>query len=88
MPGYWDGRGWALIGRYELYTEENLLASGYTVGEKVERNMEAAKIAYDLAEWSRKYPRDDVYSFHQKKMDDELIELEERAKALPEPPKQ
>lgn len=40
----------------------------------------AEKIVLSLAEWSRKYPRGPIYPMSQKKMDNELIEIEERAK--------
>ncbi len=43
---------------------------------------EAIKLAKDLAAWSDKYPRGRVYSTRQQKMDDELIELEDRAKKI------
>lgn len=39
-------------------------------------------LVIELAEWSRKYPRDRTYSFQQKKMDDELVALEDKAKQL------
>ncbi len=42
---------------------------------------EAVKIVTDLAEWSKKYPRQPIYAMHnQAKMDGELIAIEERAK--------
>lgn len=40
-----------------------------------------AKIAQDLAKWSDRWPRKAMYSANNRKMDEELIELEERAKA-------
>lgn len=43
--------------------------------------IEAFKIVSDLASWSLKYPRSGIYST-KSKMDEELIELEDRAKDL------
>lgn len=40
------------------------------------------EIVKKLSDWSRKYPRGMVYSFSQKKMDDELVEIEEAAKSF------
>lgn len=40
------------------------------------------EIVQALADWSRKYPRGRIYSMSQKNMDNELIEIEEAAKAL------
>lgn len=42
----------------------------------------AFQLVKDLAEWSKKYPRRKVYPVGKISMDDELIELEERAKQL------
>ena len=42
----------------------------------------ASQLVKDLAEWSRKYPRGRVYPMSEISMDDELVELEERAKEL------
>jgi hypothetical protein len=44
---------------------------------------EIKQIVIDLAEWSKKYPRNHIYSAtSQPKIDEELIQLEERAKAI------
>jgi len=48
-----------------------------------EEYKDAIKVAYDLAEWSRKYPRWQTYPMAKISMDDELIALEKRAKQLP-----
>jgi len=67
--------------------ERNLI----TLGAKWMRSLCEAKIAemekykslvIELAEWSRKYPRDRIYSMRKIKMDDELIALENKAKEL------
>lgn len=42
----------------------------------------ASQLVKDLAEWSRKYPRERVYPMSKISMDDELVKLEERAKEL------
>ncbi len=47
---------------------------------KEKREMTSFDIVQKLANWSKKYPRGRVYSFHQQKMDEELIEIEEEAK--------
>lgn len=41
---------------------------------------EAADVLSELAKWSRKYPRGRIYGMSQMSMDEELIQIEERAK--------
>lgn len=48
------------------------------MNEKTE--ITSLSIVEKLTNWSKKYPRGRVYSFHQQKMDEELIEIEEEAK--------
>jgi len=43
---------------------------------------DASHLVNDLAKWSIKYPRNRVYSMSKITMDDELINLEERAKKI------
>lgn len=45
----------------------------------------AEEIVRELAEWSKKYPRGRIYPMSQKTMDDELIAIEEKAKAYINP---
>jgi hypothetical protein len=50
---------------------------------RVDWEKEAREIVIALAEWSRKYPKDTVHSYaYEKKCNDELYAIEERAKAL------
>lgn len=53
--------------------------------EQSKLNQKALELVKDLANWSRKYPRGEVYHMSKMSMDDELIELEERAKELQPP---
>lgn len=47
-----------------------------------ERGGKYQELVQKLADWSRKYPRGRIYSFHKAHMDDELIALEDEAKTL------
>lgn len=47
-----------------------------------EVNVLMKSLVKDLAQWSERYPRGRTYSIRQITMDDELIEMEERAKEL------
>lgn len=49
--------------------------------KEIEAMREAIKIVKDLAEWSARYPRGMIYSASNRKMDEELVELEKRATA-------
>jgi hypothetical protein len=48
---------------------------------RVDALLKAFEIVQRLAEWSRKYPRQQIHSFSAK-VDEQLIEIEEAAKAL------
>lgn len=48
---------------------------------RVDALLKAFEIVQRLAEWSRKYPRQQIHSFSAK-VDEQLIEIEEEAKAL------
>lgn len=56
----------------------------YSQRQQPKENKSASKLISDMAEWSRKYPRDRVYNTSKLSMDDELIKLEERAKEIDE----
>ena len=61
---------------YELQAENEKLR---------ERDKARIDLINRLAEWSKKYPRDSIYSSSRKpEMDNELIEMEEQAKKLQE----
>ena len=49
--------------------------------ERVDALLKAFEIVQRLAEWSRKYPRQQIHSFSAK-VDEQLIEIEAAAKAL------
>ncbi len=49
--------------------------------EQVAAMREAAAIVQTLAEWSERYPRSRIYLAGNHQMDDELIQIEEQAKA-------
>lgn len=49
-----------------------------------ERVDKAEQLVQDFAAWSTKYPRSKVYPMSKINMDDELIELENRAKEIAE----
>lgn len=40
------------------------------------------EVVTELTEWSEKYPRGRIYPMSQRKMDDELIAIEEKAKQI------
>lgn len=50
--------------------------------ERVKSADDAKQLVEDLAAWSTKYPRSGIYPMSKMDMDDELIELENRAKAI------
>lgn len=55
------------------------------VSEVREVTDEYKQIVQDLADWSLKYPRGKVYPMRNVTMDNELIDIEERAKKLISP---
>lgn len=65
----------------EDYKKPEIIQTG-----NVNLNTVDEQTAYDivkkLADWSLKYPRGRIYGMSQKKMDDELIEIENEAKAF------
>lgn len=61
----------------EKFTQYNILLEMYA--DALAQPKEALEIVKSLADWSEKYPRSVVYPMSNKKMDDELIAIEERA---------
>jgi len=64
-----------------------LLSTLAALREENARLREGVSIALELAEWSRRYPRSEIFhAARQETIDGELIALEMRAKALSPPP--
>jgi hypothetical protein len=68
----------------EETTRKALIELGWTPPSErgyIKQRADAISIVHRLAEWSKKYPRQRIHSFSEK-MDEQLIEIEEAAKAF------